>query len=73
VPILRRLGITRDSLKVGDRVTIRGPRSRRPEKLLLFGAEISTARGDRFEMLESIRRPPDTRSRTPATSPESIA
>lgn len=59
VPILRRLGINRDTLKVGDPVTIRGPRSRRPEKLLLFGAEINTAAGERFEMLDSIRKVPD--------------
>jgi hypothetical protein len=59
VPILRRLGINRDTLKVGDSVTIRGPRSRRPEKLLLFGAEINTAAGERFEMLDSIRKVPD--------------
>jgi hypothetical protein len=59
VPILRRLGITRDTLKVGDTVTIKGPRSRRPEKLLLFGANISTASGEQFEMLDSIRKAPD--------------
>ena len=59
VPILRRLGITRDTLKVGDKVRIKGPRSRRPDKLLLFGAEINTASGQQFEMLNSIRRKPD--------------
>ena len=59
VPILRRLGITRETLKVGDTVTIKGPRSRRPEKLLLFGAKISTSSGEEFEMLDSIRRAPD--------------
>ena len=59
VPILRRLGITKDTLKVGDSVMIRGPRSRRPEKLLLFGAEINTSDGERFEMLNSIRKAPD--------------
>ena len=59
IPILRRLGITRDTLKVGDEVTIRGPRSRRPEKLLLFGAQIHTASGVTFEMLDSIRQAPD--------------
>ena len=59
VPILRRLGITRDTLKVGDAVTVTGPRSRRPEKLLMFGAEIRTAGGDTFEMLDSIRQAPD--------------
>lgn len=59
IPILRRLGITRDTLKVGDAVTVRGPRSRRPEKLLMFGAEITTAAGERFEMLDSIRRAPE--------------
>jgi hypothetical protein len=59
VPILRRLGITRETLKVGDSVTIRGPRSRRPEKLLLFGARITTGAGEEFEMLDSIRRAPD--------------
>jgi len=61
VPILRRLGINRDTLKVGDDVRIRGPRSRRPEKLLLFGAEINTSNGQQFEMLDSIRRPPEER------------
>jgi hypothetical protein len=59
VPILRRLGITRDTLKVGDTVTIKGPRSRRPEKLLLFGANIRTSSGEQFEMLDSIRKAPD--------------
>lgn len=59
VPVLRRIGINRDTLKVGDGVTIRGPRSRRPEKLLLFGAQIRTDSGEEFEMLESIRRAPD--------------
>ena len=59
VPILRRLGITRQTLKVGDEVTIRGPRSRRPEKLLLFGAQIAVAGGESFEMLDSIRQAPD--------------
>jgi hypothetical protein len=59
VPVLRRIGITRDTLKVGDAVTIRGPRSRRPDKLLLFGAQITTDRGEAFEMLDSIRRAPD--------------
>jgi hypothetical protein len=59
VPILRRLGITKETLKVGDTVMFRGPRSRRPEKLLLFGAEIETASGKQFEILDSIRRPPD--------------
>lgn len=61
VPILRRLGIDRDTLKVGDTVTFRGPRSRRPEKLLLFGAQIETAGGLQFEMLNSIRKPPENR------------
>ena len=32
LPILRRLGMTSDTMRVGDEVTIRGPRSRRPEK-----------------------------------------
>ena len=59
VPVLRRIGITRDTLKVGDAVTVRGPRSRRPEKLLLFGAQITTESGEAFEMLDSIRRAPD--------------
>lgn len=59
VPVLRRIGITRDTLKVGDSVTIRGPRSRRPEKLLLFGAQIKTGSGQEFEMLDSIRQAPD--------------
>jgi len=59
VPILRRLGITRETLKVGDGVRIKGPRSRRPEKLLLFGAEINTESGLQFEMLNSIRRAPE--------------
>lgn len=61
VPILRRLGINRDTIKVGDSVTIRGPRSRRPEKLLLFGAQIKTGGGLQFEMLDSIRRAPEER------------
>jgi len=59
VPILRRLGITKETLKVGDSVMFRGPRSRRPEKLLLFGAEIETSSGQQFEMLDSIRKAPD--------------
>lgn len=59
VPILRRLGITKETLKVGDPVMFRGPRSRRPEKLLLFGAEIETASGQQFEILNSIRKAPE--------------
>jgi len=59
VPILRRLGITRETLKVGDTVMFRGPRSRRPEKLLLFGAKIETSSGEQFEILDSIRKAPD--------------
>lgn len=59
VPILRRLGITKETLVVGDSVTFRGPRSRRPEKLLLFGAQIETSRGEQFEMLDSIRKAPE--------------
>ncbi len=59
VPILRRLGITKDTLRVGDQITFRGPRSRRPEKNLLFGAEIHTAGGEQFEMLDSIRKAPE--------------
>ena len=59
LPILRRLGMTSDTMRVGDEVTIRGPRSRRPEKLLLFGAEMTTSTGQQFEMLNSIRRKPD--------------
>jgi len=59
VPILRRLGISKETLKVGDSVMFRGPRSRRPEKLLLFGAEIETSSGEQFEMLDSIRKAPD--------------
>lgn len=59
VPILRRLGITKETLKVGDPVMFRGPRSRRPDKLLLFGAEIETVNGEQFEILKSIRRKPD--------------
>ena len=35
-------GLRKETLKVGDTVMFRGPRSRRPEKLLLFGAEIET-------------------------------
>jgi hypothetical protein len=61
VPILRRLGIDRDTLVVGDTVTFRGPRSRRPEKRLLFGAQIETSRGEQFEMLDSIRKAPENR------------
>ena len=59
VPILRRLGISKDTLKVGDVITFRGPRSRRPEKNLMFGALIHTASGEQFEMLDSIRRAPE--------------
>jgi hypothetical protein len=59
VPILRRLGINKDTLKVGDEITFRGPRSRRPEKNLLFGANIQTASGEQFEMLDSIRKAPE--------------
>jgi hypothetical protein len=62
VPILRRLGITKDTLKVGDEIMFRGPRSRRPEKNLLFGAEIETASGEQFEMLSSIRQAPEYES-----------
>jgi len=59
VPILRRLGISKDTLKVGDPITFRGPRSRRAEKNLMFGAQIHTANGEQFEMLDSIRKAPE--------------
>ena len=58
IPILRRLGINNETLKVGDTVTFRGPRSRRPSRNLLFGAEITTSSGEQFEMLNSIREAP---------------
>lgn len=61
VALLRRLGIDRKTLVPGDPITVRGPRSRRPEKNLLFGAQLKTADGREFEMLESIRRPPENR------------
>ena len=66
VALLRRLGIDRKTLVPGDPITVRGPRSRRPEKNLLFGAQLKTADGREFEMLESIRRPPETRVTDPS-------
>lgn len=59
LPLLRRLGIEKDTFSIGDDITFRGPRSRRPEKLLLFGAQIETPDGLRIEMLNSLRRPPE--------------
>ena len=43
VPILRRLGINRDTLKIGDNVTIRGPRAGVP-KSSCYSAPRSTPR-----------------------------
>jgi hypothetical protein len=59
--LLRRAGITAETLLVGDPITVRGPRSRRPEKNLLFGSELFTSDGRAFETLRSIRRPPTYR------------
>ena len=44
LPILRRLGMTSDTMRVGDEVTIRGPRSRldwRPDGISMATARIS--------------------------------
>jgi len=57
VPLLNRLGMTKNILRVGDPITIWGPRSRRPELNLLFGAQYLTHSGQEFEILKSIRRP----------------
>ena len=59
--LLRRAGITPETLLVGDSIRIRGPRSRRPEKNLMFGSELFTSDGQEFETLSSIRRPPEYR------------
>jgi hypothetical protein len=59
--LLRRAGITTETLVVGDPITVRGPRSRRPEKNLLFGSELFTSDGRAFETLRSIRQPPTYR------------
>lgn len=57
--LLNRLGMTRENIRVGDEITIWGPRSRKPEKLLLFGANYLTASGEEFEILNAVRRPPN--------------
>jgi hypothetical protein len=59
--LLRRAGITPETLLVGDPIRIRGPRSRRPELNLMFGSELFTSDGGEFETLSSIRRPPEYR------------
>ncbi len=59
--LLRRAGITPETLLVGDPIRIRGPRSRRPELNLMFGSELFTSDGGEFETLASIRRPPEYR------------
>jgi hypothetical protein len=59
--LLRRAGITPETLLVGDPIRIRGPRSRRPERNLLFGSELFTADGREFETLNSVRRAPEYR------------
>ncbi len=56
--LLSRLNLTEDVLRVGDPVTVWGPRSRKPEKLLMFGAQYLTADGQEFEVLRTLRRPP---------------
>jgi hypothetical protein len=57
VPLLNRLGMNKNILRVGDPITIWGPRSRRPELNLLFGAQYLTHSGQEFEILKSVRRP----------------
>ena len=59
--LLRRAGITPETLLVGDPIRIRGPRSRRPELDLMFGSELFTSDGGEFETLQSIRRPAEYR------------
>ncbi len=61
IALLRRLGIDDDTLRVGDPVTITGPRSRRPEKNLLLATRMVTVDGLEFEMMNSIRSAPDYR------------
>jgi hypothetical protein len=55
--LLRREGIGANTLKVGDTLTVWGPRSRRPELDLLLGTQFFTQGGEEFEVLKSIRSP----------------
>ncbi len=59
--LLRRMGVDETTLRVGDPVTITGPRSRVPEKNLLLATFMITADGNEFEMLRSIRSAPTYR------------
>lgn len=55
VPLLRRLGIDADSIKVGDTLTVRGPSPRRAGRTAVFGGEIMLADGTEFMLMESLR------------------
>ncbi len=59
--ILRRTGITAETLQVGDPITIRGPRGRRTDKNLMFGADLQMADGRLFQTMSSIVRAPKYR------------
>ena len=57
--LLDRVGITSEVIQLGDPITIWGPRSRKPERFLLFGSNYLTAGGGEFEILKAFRRPPE--------------
>ncbi len=55
IPIMRRLGIDSDTVRLGDTITIRGPSPRRDDKNVTFGGEIILTDGSHFMLLDSLR------------------
>jgi hypothetical protein len=55
IPLMRRLGIEADTIQLGDTVTVKGPRSRRTDKKILFGGQFILADGTQFMLLDSLR------------------
>jgi len=55
IPLMRRLGFEVNTIQLGDIITVRGPRSRRTDKHISFGAQIILADGTQFLLLDSLR------------------
>jgi hypothetical protein len=54
--LMRREGITDDTFRVGDVVTISGPRGRRSDKNLMFGANLHAADGRVIHTMNALTR-----------------
>jgi hypothetical protein len=56
VGILRREGVTDNTFSIGDVVTVSGPRGRRKDKNLVFGANLQAADGSVFHTMKALTR-----------------